>query len=70
LRIASTINVNAGTWSNHGWASPTKSSDRLFDVGLIDFAGCCPVHMIGGISALAGAAVVGPRIGRFENGQV
>jgi ammonium transporter, Amt family len=60
-----------GTWSADGWASPAlDSGDRLFKTGLIDFAGCCPVHMVGGISALAGAYVLGARIGRFKDGKV
>ncbi len=34
--------------------------------GAVDFAGSGPVHMIGGAVALAGAIVIGPRIGRFN----
>jgi Amt family ammonium transporter len=34
--------------------------------GAVDFAGSGPVHMIGGCVALAGAIVIGPRIGRFN----
>jgi len=34
--------------------------------GAVDFAGSGPVHMIGGAIALAGALVIGPRIGRFN----
>ena len=34
--------------------------------GVVDFAGSGPVHMIGGSIALAGAIVIGPRIGRFN----
>ncbi|MBL8096272.1 MAG: ammonium transporter [Anaerolineales bacterium] len=34
--------------------------------GAVDFAGSGPVHMIGGAIALAGAIVIGPRIGRFN----
>lgn len=34
--------------------------------GAVDFAGSGPVHMIGGSVALAGALVIGPRIGRFN----
>jgi ammonia channel protein AmtB len=50
-----------------GWASAFKASgDKLFDVGVIDFAGCGVVHMVGGLSGLAGAAVIGPRVGRFD----
>jgi Amt family ammonium transporter len=34
--------------------------------GAVDFAGSGVVHMIGGCVALAGAIVIGPRIGRFN----
>ena len=34
--------------------------------GAVDFAGSGVVHMIGGAIALAGAIVIGPRIGRFN----
>jgi Amt family ammonium transporter len=34
--------------------------------GAVDFAGSGPVHMIGGAIALAGALVIGPRIGKFN----
>ncbi len=47
-----------------GWLSQT---------GFHDFAGSCAIHMVGGISALVGAAILGPRIGKFhrdENGKV
>jgi len=33
--------------------------------GHVDFAGSSVVHMVGGIAALAGAIVIGPRIGKF-----
>ena len=38
--------------------------------GLIDFAGSGVVHMVGGFSGLMGALVLGPRKGRFVDGQV
>ena len=34
--------------------------------GVLDFAGSSVVHMVGGISALAGAKVLGPRIGKYK----
>ena len=36
------------------------------DVGAVDFAGSGVVHTVGGLVALAGAWVVGPRIGKFN----
>ncbi len=37
----------------------------LADLGFIDFAGSTVVHSVGGWAALAGAIVVGPRLGKF-----
>ena len=51
-------------WNPGGW---------LVKLGFHDFAGSCAIHMVGGISALIGAALLGPRIGKFnkdENGKV
>ncbi len=38
----------------------------LSDMGFHDFAGSCAIHMVGGISALIGAKILGPRIGKFN----
>lgn len=37
----------------------------LSQMGFHDFAGSCAIHMVGGLSALIGAKIVGPRIGKF-----
>lgn len=38
----------------------------LADIGFHDFAGSCAIHMVGGISALIGATILGPRIGKYS----
>ena len=37
----------------------------LAQLGFHDFAGSCAIHMVGGISALVGAKLLGPRLGKF-----
>jgi len=51
--------VSHWVWGG-GWLS------TLFDVGAKDFAGDAVVHMVGGFAGLAGAIIVGPRLGRFD----
>jgi Amt family ammonium transporter len=55
-----------GSWA---WGSLYKGSGWLEGLGFIDFAGSTVVHSIGGWAALAGAIVVGPRIGKYKNGK-
>ena len=37
----------------------------LSQLGFHDYAGSCAIHMVGGIAALIGAIVLGPRIGKY-----
>ena len=49
--------IEAGwVWNPKGW---------LFNLGYIDFAGSSAIHMVGGITAFIGAAILGPRIGKY-----
>ena len=51
------------TWGG-GWLAKLGESASL-GFGYVDFAGSGVVHAMGGIAALAGAIVLGPRIGKF-----
>jgi Amt family ammonium transporter len=53
----------AWTWGG-GWISQLGNSMKL-GLGYVDFAGSGVVHAVGGAAALAGAIVIGPRIGKF-----
>lgn len=48
-------------WGEGGW---------LRSMGFIDFAGSTVVHSVGGWIGLAGAVLLGPRIGKFPRGRV
>lgn len=61
--------VSHWIWYENGeenWSGFLKS---LYgeDGGVVDFAGCTVVHMVGGFAGLVGAIVVGPRHGRFDS---
>mmetsp|Transcript_20231 Transcript_20231/g.26729 ORF Transcript_20231/g.26729 Transcript_20231/m.26729 type:complete len:624 (+) Transcript_20231:257-2128(+) len=46
------------TWSSSGWMN---------QLGYLDFAGSGVIHLCGGLAALVGAILLGPRIGRFKH---
>jgi Amt family ammonium transporter len=55
-----------GNWVwGGGWLSSLGKNFGLGH-GYIDFAGSSVVHMTGGVTALAGALVLGPRLGKFN----
>jgi Amt family ammonium transporter len=59
LFITALVYPISGFWKwGGGW---------LDQLGFHDFAGSIVVHAVGGFAALAGAMVIGPRIGRFSN---
>ena len=53
----------AWTWGG-GWLAKLGNSAEL-GFGYVDFAGSGVVHAVGGVAALAGALVLGPRIGKY-----
>jgi ammonium transporter, Amt family len=53
----------AWTWGG-GWLAKTWDTMSL-GTGYVDFAGSGVVHAVGGVAALAGALVLGPRIGKY-----
>jgi Amt family ammonium transporter len=54
----------AWTWGG-GWLSQLGNSMHL-GFGYVDFAGSGVVHAVGGVAGLAGAIVLGPRIGKYN----
>lgn len=60
-----------GNWVwGGGWLAQLGSQFGLGN-GHVDFAGSSVVHMVGGVAALAGAIVLGPRIGKYtKDGKV
>jgi Amt family ammonium transporter len=62
LAISAFIYPVFGSWA---WGSLFHGKGWLENLGFIDFAGSTVVHSIGGWAALAGAIVLGPRLGKF-----
>ncbi len=62
VAISALIYPIFGSWA---WGSLYKGSGWLENLGFIDFAGSTVVHSVGGWAALAGAIVLGPRLGKY-----
>lgn len=75
IMISAVIYPISGHWIwGGGWLSTLGTADGLLSglssYGFHDFAGSTAVHMVGGVSALIGAMMLGPRIGKYdENGK-
>ena len=68
ILISALIYPIFGSWA---WGSLFKGSGWLENLGFIDFAGSTVVHSVGGWAALAGAIVLGPRLGKYtKDGKV
>lgn len=53
--------IEAGwIWNSQGW---------LAQLGFHDFAGSAAIHSVGGVTALIGAIMVGPRLGKYVKDQ-
>lgn len=64
--IAGLVYPLYGNWVwGGGWLSALGKNFALGH-GHVDFAGSSVVHMTGGVAALAGAIVLGPRLGKFR----
>jgi ammonium transporter, Amt family len=55
-----------GNWVWGGGWMATLGANFGLGHGVVDFAGSAVVHSMGGMIALAGAIVIGPRIGKFK----
>ena len=56
-----------------GWVWGASGEGWLQKLGYVDFAGSTVIHMVGGVAALIGAIIVGPRIGKYtkrSNGKI
>lgn len=64
ILVSAFIYPISGSWTWNGLYADTKG--WLENLGFIDFAGSTVVHSVGGWIGLAGAIVVGPRLGKYS----
>ncbi|GAB3483143.1 ammonium transporter [Marinomonas epiphytica] len=65
--LSAVIYPVVGHWAWAG-AYSNNASGWLQAMGFVDFAGATMVHSVGGWVALAAIIIIGPRLGRFEQG--
>ena len=63
LFVSAIIYPIFGSWA---WGGLFHGGGWLENLGFIDFAGSTVVHSVGGWTALAGAIVLGPRLGKYR----
>lgn len=71
IAISAVVYPISGHWIwGGGWLSTLGTAEGLLPglgaYGFHDFAGSTAVHMVGGLSALIGAKILGPRIGKYN----
>jgi ammonium transporter, Amt family len=65
--VTAVIYPISGHWAwGSLWGAGELGKGWLETMGFIDFAGSTVVHSVGGWMALAGALVIGPRIGKYS----
>lgn len=62
VAITALVYPISGSWA---WGGLYNGGGWLENLGFIDFAGSTVVHSVGGWAALAGAIVIGPRLGKY-----
>jgi Amt family ammonium transporter len=68
LLVGTLVFPVAACWAwGGGWLADLGREHGLGH-GLIDYAGASVIHLTGGLVALAGSMVLGPRIGKFREG--
>jgi ammonium transporter, Amt family len=66
LLVAFSYSITGHWVWDGGWLNSGEEGALAFH----DFAGSTMVHSVGGWAALVGAAILGPRLGKYQNGRI